>query len=100
MTNPFTRPFWLIFATRTGRFVLNLDAAVGAGADRLASESGVLAGWLEVGGVTALGFLVLAIVSAVAGYIVASLCWRFVVARRRQKLLRLRREARAGKAGQ
>lgn len=100
VTNPFTLPFWLIFANRTGRFVLNLDAAVGAGADRLASESGVLAGWLEVGGVTALGFLVLAIISAGVGYLVSSLSWRFVVARRRQKLLRQRREARAGKIGQ
>lgn len=87
VTNPFTLPFWLIFANKTGGFVLNIDRAMGAGAGHLAEDGGALARWLEVGGVTAFGFLVLAIVSAGAGYLVASFTWRFVVARRRRKRL-------------
>ena len=87
VTNPFTLPFWLIFANRVGRFVLNIDAAMGANAGDLASDSGALARWLEVGGVTAFGFLVLAIVTAGVGYLVSSFAWRFVVARRRERRL-------------
>ncbi|QZD95567.1 DUF2062 domain-containing protein [Qipengyuania gelatinilytica] len=87
VTNPFTLPFWLFFANKTGGFVLNIDRAMGARAGHLAEDGGALARWLEVGGVTAFGFLVLAIVSAGVGYLVASFAWRFVVARRRRKRL-------------
>lgn len=87
VTNPFTLPFWLVFANQTGGFVLNIDRAMGAGAGQLAEDGGALARWLEVGGVTAFGFLVLAIVSAAVGYLVASFAWRFVVARKRKKRL-------------
>ncbi|MXO48342.1 DUF2062 domain-containing protein [Erythrobacter vulgaris] len=87
VTNPFTLPFWLYFANRTGRVVLNLDAAVGVGAGRFAENSGALAGWLEVGGVTAFGFLVLAVVSAAVGYLTAGFVWRVIIARRREKRL-------------
>ena len=67
--------------------MLNIDAAMGAGAGELASDGGALARWLEVGGVTAFGFLVLAIVTAGVGYLVASLGWRYLVARRRERRL-------------
>ena len=87
VTNPFTLPFWLLVANKTGKFVLNIDAAVGTGAGHLANDAGALAKWLEVGGVTAFGFLVLAIVSAGVGYLAASFSWRFVVARKRKKRL-------------
>ncbi len=87
VTNPLTLPFWLYFANKVGRFVLNIDAAMSAGAGELASDGGALARWLEVGGVTAFGFLVLAIVTAGVGYLVASFTWRFVVARRRERRL-------------
>lgn len=93
VTNPFTLPFWLIVANRTGNLVLNIDAAVGAGAGQLADDGGALAGWLQVGGVTAFGFLVLALVSAGAGYLMASFGWRLFIARRREKRL-ARMEAR------
>ncbi len=88
VTNPFTLPFWLLFANQTGKFVLNIDAAVGGGAGQLAEDSGALARWLEVGGVTAFGFLVLAIVTAAVGYLLAGFIWRFVVARKRARRLR------------
>ena len=64
VTNPFTLPFWLVVANKLGRVMLNIDASMGTGAGQLAHESGVLAQWLEVGGVTAFGFLVLAVFSA------------------------------------
>ena len=88
VTNPFTLPFWLIFANQTGKFVLNIDAAVGTGAGQLAEDSGALARWLELGGVTAFGFLVLAIVTAAVGYLISGFVWRFVVARKRARRLR------------
>ena len=88
VTNPFTLPFWLIFANQTGKFVLNIDAAVGTAAGHLAQDSGALARWLELGGVTAFGFLVLAIVTAAVGYLVSGFIWRFVVAGKRARRLR------------
>ena len=65
VTNPFTFPFWAVMANRTGAFVLNLDNAVGGDAAReIAHDGGALAGWFELAGVTAFGFVVLAIISA------------------------------------
>ena len=93
VTNPFTLPFWLFIANRTGRLVLNLDAAMGSRAGHLAYDGGALARWLEVGGITAFGFAILAIVSSAVGYLAASFVWRFIIARRRKKRL-LRMEKR------
>ena len=89
VTNPFTLPFWLVVANQTGKVVLNIDAAMGAGAGQLADDGGALARWLELGGVTAFGFLVLAVVSAAIGYLFAGFVWRFVVARKRARRLRI-----------
>ena len=89
VTNPLTLPFWLYFANKTGKFVLNIDAVMGANAVHFADDAGALAQWLEVGGVTAFGFLVLAVVSAALGYVLAGFWWRFVVARKRARRLRL-----------
>ena len=89
VTNPLTLPFWLYFANKTGKFVLNIDAVMGANAVHFADDAGALAQWLEVGGVTAFGFLVLAVVSAALGYVLAGFSWRFVVARKRARRLRL-----------
>ncbi|MDG6079629.1 DUF2062 domain-containing protein [Erythrobacter litoralis] len=92
VTNPFTLPFWLVFANRTGAFVLNIDRAVGGGAGHLANDQGALAQWLELGGVTAFGFLVLALVSAAIGYVVAGFVWqRLVFSKRRRKLREIER---------
>lgn len=94
VTNPFTLPFWLFAANRVGRFTLNIDAAVGAGAGDFARDTGLISQWIEVGGVTAFGFLVLALVSAALGYLVAGFVWRFVVARKRFRRLRAMRQRR------
>ena len=92
VTNPFTLPFWLVIANRTGALVLNFDAAVGGRAGELANDQGALARWLEVGGVTAFGFVVLALVSAAIGYLIASFVWKRIVwAKRRRRLIELER---------
>lgn len=99
VTNPFTLPFWLYVANRTGSLMLNVDDAVGVGAaSELASNTGMLAELWEVAGVTAFGFIVLAVVTAAVGYLVSGFVWRFVIARRRKRRLamaRARRNARA-----
>ena len=88
VTNPLTLPFWLIVANRTGRLVLNIDKAVGdSAAAGLARDTGLLADWFAVAGVTAFGFVVLAVVSAALGYLVSGMIWRFVVGRRRKRRL-------------
>ena len=88
VTNPLTFPFWAVAANKVGRFTLNLDAAVGGfGGTHLAGEAGPLAAWFQLAGVTAFGFLVLAIVSAGLGYVLSSVAWRLVVARKRRNRL-------------
>ncbi|MDJ0644290.1 MAG: DUF2062 domain-containing protein [Erythrobacter sp.] len=89
VTNPFTFPFWVVVANQVGELTLNLDAAVGGVANE-ELRSGSLT-WLvdlfQLAGVTAFGFLVLAIVSAAVGYLVSSAAWRILVARKRAKRL-------------
>lgn len=90
VTNPFTFPFWAVVANKTGRLTLNIDAAVGGIAgNQLAQDRGMLANFFEVAGVTAFGFVVLALVSAALGYLVSGVLWRFMVARRRKHRLLL-----------
>ena len=86
ITNPFTLPFWLFAANRVGRFVLKIDAATGGTAQQqIASGRWQEFGWfLRTAGVTAFGFGVLAIVSAAVGYLLSSVIWRLVVARKRR----------------
>ena len=89
VTNPFTFPFWAVVANRVGNFVLNVDRAMGSSsATELADDKGALAVFFELAGVTAFGFVVLAIVSAGLGYVLASFIWRYKVARKRNKRLR------------
>jgi len=95
VTNPFTLPFWLVIANRVGNFTLAVDAATtGVATEGMASgQFAWLAEFWQLAGVTAFGFVVLAVVSAAIGYLVASGAWRVIVARRRTKRLR-RMEAR------
>ncbi|WP_375290431.1 DUF2062 domain-containing protein [Qipengyuania sp.] len=86
VTNPLTLPFWLIAANRVGAFMLDIESPVmSQAAGDLASNSGVLAGWFETAGITAFGFVVLAILSSAIGYLVASAVWRLVVGRKRRR---------------
>lgn len=89
VTNPFTLPFWLLVAKETGEMVLNIDVAMGVGAaERLADDGGWLAAGFELAGVTAFGFVVLAVVSAAVGYVVSGWLWRWIVHRKRSRRLR------------
>ncbi|WP_435417290.1 DUF2062 domain-containing protein [Parerythrobacter aurantius] len=89
VTNPFTLPFWLVVAKGTGELVLNTKVAMGIDTvQHLAEDGGWLALGFELAGVTAFGFVVLAIVTAAAGYVVSGLMWRFIIHRRRARRLR------------
>lgn len=98
VTNPFTLPFWLVVANRVGAFTLKVDAAT-TGVASESMESGRFA-WLaeffQLAGVTAFGFVVLAIVSAAIGYLAAGGVWRVMVSRRRTRRLQ-KMEARLDK---
>ena len=97
VANPVTLPLWAILANRTGHLVLHVDRSVGIGAARpLASDGGMLAGWYATAGVTAFGFVVLAVVTAALGYVISGFVWRVLVSRRRRQRLaaaRLRRQS-------
>ncbi len=81
VTNPFTLPFWLYVANAVGAFVL-MDTGSGINAALDGTWwSGV--GWfMHTAGVTALGFIVLSLGTALIGYVVAALAWRVFVARK------------------
>ena len=95
ITNPFTFPFWAVVANKLGAFILKVDQGMTGGAAQSEIASGRWA-WLielfEGAGITVLvtvfGFIVLAIVGAAIGYLVAGFVWRFVVARKRGRRLR------------
>tara|TARA_R110002072_G_scaffold15856_11_gene62715 strand:- start:7275 stop:7859 length:585 start_codon:yes stop_codon:yes gene_type:complete len=88
VTNPFTFPFWLVVANKVGATVLNIDAAVGGGAaSEIAHDRGALAGFFELAGLTAFGFVVLAVVGAAAGHLIAGFIWRNLVMRKRKQRL-------------
>lgn len=90
VTNPFTIAFWAVLANKVGNFILRIDAAT-SGIANEQLESGAWQGVIdafEVAGVTVVGFVVLAILSASIGYLVASAVWRIMVARRRAKRLK------------
>jgi len=84
VTNPFTLPFWLVAANRVGTFALMTGVV-----ESNPVGGGIESGWwdrfgwfLETAGVTAFGFGLLSVISSALGYVVASLAWRFLVARR------------------
>lgn len=88
ITNPFTLPFWLYVANRTGSLVLHIDAAVGGlGQEQLVERGGVAAFWFEAAGITAFGFVVLALVTAALGYVVSGFVWRLFVRSKRKRRL-------------
>lgn len=89
ITNPFTFPFWVVVAKELGELMLNIDAAVGPGAaEQIADDRGWLATFFELAGVTAFGFVTLAVVSSALGYVLSSWFWRYRVGRKRAKRLR------------
>jgi len=96
ITNPFTFPFWALVANKIGVFILKADLAATGGAAQEEISSGRWSWFIEMFegvGVTVLvtvfGFIVLAIVGVALGYVFAGVVWRFVVARKRQRRLRI-----------
>jgi uncharacterized protein (DUF2062 family) len=90
VTNPFTLPFWLVVANKVGNFTLRLDAAGPALAN---AESGkgywaMLIDFFQMAGATAFGFIVLATLTPVIGYLLSGWVWRAVVSRKRARRLK------------
>ncbi|WP_394727535.1 DUF2062 domain-containing protein [Altererythrobacter sp. GH1-8] len=90
VTNPLTLPGWLVVAKEVGELTLNIDETMGPGAaGKFAEDSGWLATFFELAGVTAFGFVVLAVVTSALGYVISGAVWRVMVTRRRAKKLRI-----------
>ncbi|MEE4155398.1 MAG: DUF2062 domain-containing protein [Erythrobacter sp.] len=91
VTNPLTFPAWFYVANRVGEFTLGLNQAFGGiASEEIASEGlSVAGGFFEMAGETALGFLVLAMLSSSLGYFLAKGIWRVIVSRKRASRLRL-----------
>lgn len=90
ITNPFTYPFWIAVANQIGKFVLRIDALTAGQPLNEGMRSGLgewLSWFVREAGVTAFGFLLLAIVFGALGYVMSSLGWRWWVARKRAKRL-------------
>ena len=86
VTNPFTFPAWIVAANKVGKTMLDIEAVFGSqAAVQLANDRGTLAVFFETAGVTAFGFVVLAVVTSAVGYLVASFVWRLIVARKRAR---------------
>ncbi len=91
VTNPFTLPFWFVVANRVGHFFLR-----SGGADEVvqaSANSSVF--WNDINwfahsaGQAAVGFVVLALVSAALGHLVAGWVWRYWIGhKQRERRLR------------
>lgn len=89
ITNPLTIWFWIPVANWVGNFMLQIDAEATNTAAKQLEEGGwqFAAEAGEMAGLTIVGFVVLAILSAGFGYVIAVAAWRVIVARRRAKRL-------------
>lgn len=90
VTNPFTYPFWIAAANQFGKFVLRVDAMTpGQSTDaQMDGKFGRVWDWLVLNvGVTAFGFLLLAVIFSALGYVVSSFGWRWWIAKKRRDML-------------
>ncbi len=95
ITNPFTYPFWIAAAHEIGKFALRVDAMTSGQPinTQMRSEFGEWLTWLvKEAGVTAFGFLILAIVFASLGYVISSFGWRWWIGRKRGQQLGSRQQ--------
>jgi len=91
ITNPLTYPFWIVVANQVGKFVLRIDAMTDGQPinSQIRSEFGEWLSWfVREAGVTAFGFLVLAIIFSALGYVISSLGWRWWIGRKRERGLK------------
>lgn len=78
VTNPFTLPFWIVVANRIGKFFLHIDPTGAANAVSSGSVFWDDFSWfMRSAGQAAVGFVVLSIVGASIGYLVAGWIWRY-----------------------
>lgn len=86
LTNPLTTPPIWLAAYWIGHWLLRVDAAVPGNpiATELHSEGGDWLRWLlsDAAPATALGLLILAVVGAILGYVLAAFGWRLWIARK------------------
>ena len=90
ITNPFTYPFWIAAAHQIRNFIRQIDAMTEGQpiTTQMQSEFGEWLSWfVRVAGVTAFGFLTLAIVFAALGYVISSFGWRWWIGRKRKSRL-------------
>jgi uncharacterized protein len=80
LINPFTMPIFYYEAYQIGKFLLRIDELTAVPVTQQAQSW--LAWLLAKSGPTALGTLVLAVVIAAIGYLVASLLWRIRIGRK------------------
>ena len=90
ITNPFTLPFWLFVANRVGALTLNMEAATTDVLNHVftSGDWSIVFEAAEIAGVTTFGFIVLSVVSAAIGYLLAGFAWRFIIARKRARRIR------------
>lgn len=90
VTNPFTLPFWLVVANKVGNFTLRLDAGgpALANAESGAGAWAMLIDLFQMAGATAFGFIVLATLTPVIGWMLSGWVWRAVVSRKRARRLK------------
>jgi uncharacterized protein (DUF2062 family) len=80
VVNPLTIPFMYVAAYRIGSWELHHDATLvnPADAERFSSELSRLLFWVhQASGPIAVGVLTIALASAVLGYLVSAIVWRF-----------------------
>ena len=94
ITNPFTFPFWAVVANRVGDLLLSVDQAATGGAATQELASGRWSWFLDVFAevgvtvlVTTFGFVVLAVVTSLVGWVLSGFVWRIMVGRRRARRL-------------
>ena len=83
VTNPLTTPPIWVAAYWIGRWLLRVDAHVpGQPVADAAAHTGWIPWLMQAGPATALGLIVIAVVSAAAGYALSALGWRVWIARK------------------
>jgi uncharacterized protein (DUF2062 family) len=83
VTNPLTTPPIWVAAYWIGRWLLRLDEHVpGQPVADAAAHTGWIPWLMQAGPATALGLIVIAVVSAIAGYALSALGWRIWIARK------------------
>ncbi|MDR7103503.1 DUF2062 domain-containing protein [Croceicoccus sp. BE223] len=96
VTNPITTPLVWLFANWLGSFLLRIDEVTRVAPVSVAMQQTDFDRFLEwLTGetlVTAFGLVALAVFTSALGYLVSGWIWRWIVARKRTRMIRARRE--------